>query len=147
MKKYVVAMGVWLTFCGADLAYAQGSSAIRTYGRPTLIGTVRISRSVMADGKPLAAGTYQVHLSTDPLQPAVGQSPGGERFVEFRRGEKVVAREVATVIFEGDVASVAKGRRPRLNSSTFEMLKGGDYWRVWINRDGTNYLINLPPGT
>jgi hypothetical protein len=147
MLKYVVVVGVCLAAGGADLAYAQGSSAIRVYQRPTLIGTVRITRAVMADGKPLAAGTYQVHLSNDPLQPAVGQSPGGERFVEFRRGEKVVGREVATVIFEGDVASVAKGRRPRLNSSVFEMLKGGDYWRLWINREGTNYLINLPPAT
>jgi hypothetical protein len=147
MMKYVVAIGALLIPCGADLAHAQGSSAIRVYERPTLLGTVRITRTVLADGKPLTAGTYQVHLSSDPLQPAVGQSPGGERFVEFRRGEKVVGREVATVIFEGDIASVAKGRRPRLNSSTFEMLKGGDYWRIWINREGTNYLINLPPST
>jgi len=25
------------------------------------------------------------------------------------------------------------------------MLKGGDYWRVWINRGGNNYIINMPP--
>ena len=32
-----------------------------------------------------------------------------------------------------------------MNSSSVEMLKGGDFLRVWINKGGTNYLINMPP--
>ena len=34
----------------------------------------------------------------------------------------------------------------RLRKELTELLKGGDYYRVWINRGGTNYLINLPTG-
>ena len=52
----------------------------------------------MADGKPLAAGTYQVRLTSDEPKPAIGQSPDSEKYVEFVRGGKVVAREVATVV-------------------------------------------------
>ena len=58
---------------------------------------------------------------------------------------KVAGREVATVVSAQDIGSIAKGRKPRPNSASFEMLKGGDYWRVWINKGGTNYIINLPP--
>jgi hypothetical protein len=30
-------------------------------------------------------------------------------------------------------------------SSRVEMLKGGEYLRVWVNRGGHNYLLHLPP--
>jgi hypothetical protein len=109
------------------------------------LGTVHIVKSVMADGKPLPAGTYQVRLTSDEPKPAVGQSPDAERYVEFMRGGKVVGREVATVVGAADIGSIAKGHKPKANSSVVEMLKGGDYYRVWINRGGNNYIINMPP--
>jgi hypothetical protein len=56
-----------------------------------------------------------------------------------------VAREVATVISAQDIDKIAKGKRPKPNSAVVETLKGGNYVRVWINRAGTNYLINMPP--
>jgi hypothetical protein len=61
------------------------------------------------------------------------------------RNQQVNGRELATVISAADIGSIVKGRRPKANSSVVEMLKGGNYWRVWINKDGTNYLINMPP--
>lgn len=110
------------------------------------LGSVTLSRNVMADGKPLAAGTYQVRVSeTRPSPPAVGQSPDSERFVEFLRGGKVVGREVATVVSNADVASIAKGPKPAAGGVRVDMLKGNDYVRVWINRGGNNYLIHMPP--
>jgi hypothetical protein len=111
----------------------------------TSLGTVTIARNVMADGKVLPAGTYQVRLSTDEVRPGAGQSPDAEKWVEFVKGGKVVGREVASVVSAQDIGSIAKGRRPKANSSLVEMLKGGDYWRVWINKGGMNYIINLPP--
>jgi hypothetical protein len=141
-------IGGLLAVFAAEPAHAQSSSAIRVYERPAVIlGTVTLPRRLMADAKPLAPGTYQVRLTNDEPKSAAGQSPGLERYVEFVRGGKVVGREVATVIFEGDIDAVAKGRRPGTNSSMVQMLKGGDYWRVWINKDRKHYLINLPPGT
>jgi hypothetical protein len=143
LMKLLAVIGGLLAVFAPDGAYAQSSSAIRVYERPAVIlGTVTLPKRLMAD----APGTYQVRLTNDEPKSAVGQSPGLERYVEFLRGGKVVGREVATVIFEGDISTVAKGRRPGNNSSMVQMLKGGDYWRVWINKDGKNYIINLPPG-
>jgi hypothetical protein len=111
-----------------------------------VIGSVTLTRKVLADGQPLAAGTYQVRLSAEQVKPAVGESPDGERYVEFVRAGKVVGREVATVISNGDLATMAMYGKPPTNSSKVETLRGAEYLRVWINRSGTNYLIHLPPG-
>ena len=75
----------------------------------------------------------------------VGQSPEGERYVEFLRGGKVVAREVATVISDADAKAVVKGPAPARGGVRVDLLKGNDYVRVWINRGGNNYIIHMPP--
>jgi hypothetical protein len=108
------------------------------------LGTVTLNRRVMADGKPLAPGTYQVRVTGETPKPGVGQSPDGERYIEFMRGGKVVAREVATVVPASEIAQIAKGARPPTGGARVELLKGNDYVRVWINRGGANYIINMP---
>jgi len=108
------------------------------------LGSVTLGNKVMADGKPLPAGTYQVRLTGEDPKPGPGQSPEAETYVEFVRGGKVVAREVATVISAADIGTVIKSSKPGPNSSKVEKLKGDDYVRVWINRGGQNYIINLP---
>jgi hypothetical protein len=107
------------------------------------LGSVTLTRKVLADGQPLAAGTYQVRLSSEQVKPVVGESPQSERYVEFVRAGKIEGREVATVIASDDMSAMKYGRPP-INSSKVEMLKGGDYLRVWINRGTNNYLIHLP---
>ena len=111
----------------------------------TSLGSVTLNHKVTADGQPLAAGTYQVRLSTDEPKPAVGQSPESERYVEFLKAGKVVGREVATVVSDADAKTIAKGPQPAKGGSRVDMLKGNDYVRVWINRGGNNYIIHLPP--
>src|SRR5437867_6512712 len=59
------------------------------------LGTVHIPKNVRADGKPLAAGTYQVRLTPDTASPnAKGQTAQLERWAEFVKGGKVAGREV-----------------------------------------------------
>ena len=111
------------------------------------LGTVTLNKKVLADGKPLAAGTYQVRLTSDSPKPAVGESPDSEKYVEFVRGGKVVGREVATVVSSADIGKIAKGPRPKGNGVRVDTLKGGDYVRVWIAKGGQNYLINMPPAS
>jgi len=135
--KRLVLVAALASLVAAGSAYAQGANAS--------LGTVTLGKKVMADGKPLAAGTYQVRLTTDEPKPAVGQDPAAEKYVEFVKGGKVAGREVASVIGPEDIGKIAKGKKPGRNSSTVELLKGGDYLRVWINKGGTNYLINMPP--
>jgi hypothetical protein len=107
------------------------------------LGSVRLSRAVMADGKPLAAGVYTVRLTSEEPAHAIGQSPNAERWVEFVRNGSVAGREVATVISASDMRKIAKSPQPSANGSRVDLLRGGDYLRAWINRRGMNYLINF----
>ena len=121
---------------------AQGSAP----ADGTVIGSVTLTRKVLANGQPLAAGTYQIRLSADlPKPPAVGQPPDAERYVEFVRAGKVEGREVATVITNAEMATMRWNKKAPTNGSRVDTLRGDDYLRVWINRSGTNYLIHLPP--
>ncbi len=129
----------------ATLAIPAAPLSAQTPAKATL-GAVTLNRKVMADGKPLSAGTYQVRLTGEHAKPGVGQSPDAETYVEFLKGGQVVAKEVATVVTSADIAAVAKWRKPMANGVRVETLKGNDYVRVWIAKAGTHYLINLPTG-
>jgi hypothetical protein len=109
------------------------------------LGTVHLSKAAKADGKTLAAGTYQVRLTSQNASPdAKGETPAAERWAEFVKGGKVMGREVVTIVAKAEVGEVQKDAPPKANMVKVEMLKGGDYTRVWINRGGNYYLIHLP---
>ena len=109
------------------------------------LGSVSVPKGVKADGKPLAAGTYQVRLTGQTATPdAKGQTAPLERWVEFVQGGQVKGREVVTIIPQADIAKVQKDAPPRANGSKIETLKGGDYMRLWINRGGNHYLVHFP---
>lgn len=129
----------------AALGLPMAASAQSAPAGGTSLGSITLNQRVMADGKPLAAGTYQVRLTGDAPKPGAGQSPDAERYVEFLRGGKVVGREIASIIPAGEMDAIAKSRKPAANSAKVEKLKGDDYVRVWINRGGHNYIINMPP--
>jgi hypothetical protein len=126
------------------VAAAQQGQAPTT---ETALGSVRIPRSVKADGKDLKAGTYQVRLTAqDAAPPAVGIIR--ERWVEFVQGGKVVGREVVSIVPSDEVKDLQPGPDAPPSTRTgskVEMLKGNDYLRVWINRAGVIYLIHMPP--
>jgi len=127
------------------VAFLFGAGGAQTPAAPTSIGTARLPQAVMADGKTLPAGTYNVRLTTDTPSVVVGQSPDATRWVEFVQAGKVVGREIATVVPADDMRTMAK--MPKTGGAVrVQTLKGGDYLRVWITRAGTNYLIHLPFG-
>jgi hypothetical protein len=108
------------------------------------LGTVRIPRAVKADGKPLPAGTYQVRLTADEAKPdAAGISEALERWVEFVQKGDVKGREVVSIVPQTEQKLVQKDTPPAAGGSKVQMLKGGDYLRVWINKGGNYYLIHL----
>jgi hypothetical protein len=111
-----------------------------------VIGTVRLAHAVMANGQRLPPGTYQVQLTGDQPTAAVGESPGSERWIEFVKNGTVAGRELATVVSADDIKIISKRPQPKTNTSRVDVLKGGDYLRLWINSGGMNYLINLPLG-
>lgn len=129
------------------LSLVSPIASVSAQTKPTSLGSVTLNHKVKANGEALAAGTYTVRLTDEaPPKPGVGQTADAERYVEFVKAGKVVAKEVATVISDADVKSVVKGPAPAKGGVRVDMLKGNDYVRVWINRGGNNYLINLPAG-
>ena len=143
--KHVVLTGIFVTALALPgvSASAQGAAKAATSNS---LGSVTLIRKVMADGQPLAAGTYQIRLTGDMPKAGVGQTPEGETYVEFLKGGKVVGREVATVVSNADITSIVKSQKPAPNGVRVDLLKGNDYLRVWINRGGNHYLINMPTG-
>ena len=108
------------------------------------LGAIRIPRAVKGDGQPLPAGTYQVRVTETPASPqAPGQTPQYERWAEFMRNGKTVAREVVTIVPASDIKQVAEQTPPPSGGYRAEVLKGGDYLRLWINRGGNHYLIHF----
>jgi hypothetical protein len=107
------------------------------------LGSVNVSRAVKANGEALPAGTYTLRLIPEDLSKVVGQTPSESRWVEFVKGGKVVAKEVATVLTGTEVKAVVDGAAPAAGTSKTQMLKGNDYLRIWINRGGTHYLVHL----
>ena len=108
------------------------------------LGSVRIPKAVKADGKALAAGTYQLRVTPQTASPdAKGQTAALERWIEFVQGGQVKGREVVTIIPQADVSKVQKDAPPRPNGSKIETLKGGDYMRLWINKGGNHYLVHF----
>ncbi|MGE0041226.1 MAG: hypothetical protein AB7H88_02975 [Vicinamibacterales bacterium] len=142
--KYTWLAGILLLGFLVVPAGAQTTGAVPT--GETSLGTVTIPRTVMADGKPLMRGRYQVRLTAQAAMPAVaGQSM--ERWVEFVQGGETKGREVVSIVpaDEWDQLYGETGPRPATGGVRVEMLKGNDYLRIWINRGGINYLIHLPP--
>lgn len=115
----------------------------------TVLGTVSIPRAVMADGKPLAAGRYTIRLTGEAAMPVVGQQTDLNRWVEFVQGGQVRGREIVSIVPADEVKDTMPGPdmpgRIGRTGSRVEMLKGGEFLRVWIARGGHNYLLHLPP--
>jgi hypothetical protein len=113
--------------------------------QPVTIATVRIPRPVTADDQALKPGTYQVRLLGNPLKPVAGETPGVEQWVEFLQNGRVKGKAVASVVPQDEIRQMAANDRiPASGRSRVDVLKGNDYVRVWINREGTSYLIHLP---
>jgi hypothetical protein len=136
----------------APPAGATGTAGQRRGGGPavpagttvTTLGPVRIAKAVKADGQSLPAGTYQLRVTEREASPAApGQTPQYERWAEFLQGGQVKGREVVTIVPQSDISQVAEDRPPRPGAYRAEVLKGGDYYRLWFNKGGNHYLVHF----
>ncbi|HEY7791317.1 MAG TPA: hypothetical protein VIC33_12425 [Vicinamibacterales bacterium] len=152
--KHVFLVGVFAGALAASTAFAGPATA--TTGRAAAftaaqagaaserLATVRIPRKVTADGQPLAAGTYTLVLGEQAPPPTAEAGQSDERWVQFEQRGQVKGREIASVIGADQIKTVADGDRiPSPGRASVEMLKGGEYLRVWVNKGGENYLIHL----
>jgi hypothetical protein len=128
----------------APIAQPNTTEAPNATGTAMALGTVRLPKALKADGKELPAGSYQVRLTADEAKPdAKGSSEVLERWVEFVKAGKVVGREVVSIVPANEAKLVQKDSPPPSGGSKVEALKGGDYFRVWINKGGSYYLVHL----
>ena len=111
------------------------------------LGSVELPRGVMADGRALASGTYDIRVTSDSADPdAPGQLAVLERWVEFRQGDEVKGREVVSIVPQSEIDGIAKSAPPGSGTSRVEMLKDNEYLRVWVNQNNTHYFIHLVVG-
>jgi hypothetical protein len=152
-QTWLVGVLTGVMLAGSAVAQAQQKPTARSAEAPTgevALGTITIPRTVTADGKTLAAGRYTLRVTAQSASPTVpGQLPDLNRWVEFVQGGTVRGREVVSIVPADEVSMTMPGPdmpgRVGRGSSRVEMLKGGEYLRVWINRGGHNYLLHLPP--
>jgi hypothetical protein len=126
------------------VAVVAVSGAVSAQKKTVSLGSVKIGRNVVADGKPLPAGTYVLRVSDEMPAKVVGQTLDESRWIEFLQGGQVKGRELATVLSKDALKDLTrKSAAPPAGSPRVQLLKGGDYYRVWINAGGTQYLIHL----
>ena len=125
-----------------------GAAPALAHHAASSLGTVRITQPVMAGGKMLQPGTYEIRDTGEHTTPLPGQSADAQTYVEFVANGTVMARDIAELMPGLPAPVGTSGRtsggpnaRPRV-----ELLKGGDYMRVSTSHGGERYLIYLPVG-
>jgi hypothetical protein len=148
-QAWLVGILAGVLLAGNAATKAQQASTVPA--GEVVLGTIPLPKAVTADGKPLARGRYTVRLTAQAAQPTVpGQLPDLNRWVEFVQGGTVKGREIVSIVPADEVGQTVQGpdldtaHAPRAAVKVQE-LKGGDYVRVWIARQGVQYLIHLPP--
>jgi hypothetical protein len=109
-----------------------------------VLATVRIVEPALAGGRPLAPGTYQLRLTDERPTPRPGQSADAQQWVELVADGSVIAREVAEVIRDDDRPNIGASAEHAAEGVRVQMLKGGDFLRISVKRQGIRYLIHLP---
>jgi hypothetical protein len=109
--------------------------------------TVTIPQGVMADGKPLPAGKYELWITDQRPDVGTGVPSDAQRIVEFAQNGMVVAREVAEVFPYGTRETVGTSGSAGAPRVRVEKLREGDFVRVSINESDGRYLIHLPTGS
>jgi len=129
-------------------ARRAAAATVAQEGAPSgalVLGSARVARRVLADGRPLAPGTYDVRLTAQEARPAApGADAALERWAEFLQDGQVKGREVVSIVPKDEVKAVIREPAPRSGAVRVQLLKGREYLRIWFNRAGTQYLIYLP---
>jgi hypothetical protein len=129
-----------ITVCLALVALGAGPAL--AHHSASMLGTVRITQSVMAGGKTLQPGPYEIRDTGEHVTPLPGQSAEAQTYVEFVANGMVMARDIAELMQDQPAPVGTSGgttSRPRV-----EMLKGGDFMRVSMSRGSERLLIHLP---
>ena len=123
---------------------AVASASAQSLPEANVLATVRITEPVLADGRPLAPGTYQVRLTGERPTPHPGQSADAQQWAALVADGSVIAREVAEVIRDDDRPEIGASAERAAEGVRVHILKGDDFLRISVKRQGVRYLIHLP---
>ena len=129
--------------CLLSVHAVQAQTPASTVGNE-VAASVQIPVTVLANGKPLPPGTYNVRLTGERPAPLPGQPAGAQQWVELLADGKVVARESAEVLKGEDLPAEGASSQHVQNGTRVEMLKGGEFLRISVKRDDARYLLYLP---
>ena len=107
------------------------------------VTTVRLTQTVLASGKPLPAGTYELVVTDERPAAPSGEPNESQRFVEFLAKGQVVAREIAEVFpaSERPVGTSSASGAPR---ARVQRLKTDNMLRVAVSTSDARYLVHMP---
>lgn len=151
MNRRLLSCSIYWNALAAFLGMAGALSVSTAFAHHTQPGrthpTVQITQEVMAGGKPLAPGTYQIWITDDRPDVGAGAPSENQRVVQFVQNEKVVATEIAEVFTRGEPQAVGTSGGAGSSRARVEMLRGGEFLRVSINAPDARFLIHLPTGS
>ena len=113
-----------------------------------VIATVEIPQAVLANGRPLAPGTYQLRLTGERPEPLTGQAADAREWVDLVMDGEIAGRELAEILRDGSLPEVGASSNPVPTGVRVDVLRGGEFLRVSVKReDGVRYLLHFPiPG-
>jgi hypothetical protein len=126
---------------GIGLVCLLAAGPVFAHHTRAALGTVDITQPVMAGGKMLSPGTYEIRDTGEHPTPLPGQSEDAQAYIEFIKDGSVMARDVAEVMSDHPrpVGTSGGTSRPRV-----ERLRGDEFLRVSTFHNGGRYLIHLP---
>jgi hypothetical protein len=127
----------------AAVAATQADAHHTTAGTSHTMTTVRIPGGLMAQGKPLPAGTYELIVTDEHPAVEAGTPSENQRWIEFVQNGKIVARDIAEMFLAAE-RPVGTSRSNGVRA-VVQTLRGGEFVRVAINAGGARYLIHLAP--
>jgi hypothetical protein len=132
-----------LLVCALSVGSLNAQSSRTSTGDDNVLTTVRIPTAVKAGGTLLPAASYQLRLTGEHPAPG-GEQREVQEWVEFISNGKVVARELAEILYDDDRPAVGASAQKARTGTRVEMLKDREFLRVSIKRDNERYLIYLP---
>jgi hypothetical protein len=109
-----------------------------------VVTTVQIPQAVLAGGKPLASGTYELVINDERPQTGAQAPSDVQRVVEFVQNGTVVATEIAEVFPAAERPVGTSGSKSA--RAVVQRLRGDEFLRVAVNGADARYLIHLPIG-
>ena len=130
-----------VTMFGIALAGALATGPAFAHHGPSVLGTVQLADAVMVGNMPLQPGTYEIRLTGEHLKPLPGNSGEAGQVVEFVKDGVAVGTDGAEVM---SAATAPVGTSGRSTRARVERLKGDEFLRISMVKDGERYLIHLP---